>query len=167
MLGLPKDKLTKIREAERVIAFLARPDNTVRVVSLRKYPLLYAESFRSKTFVAQVHLSSHNYTFNMPVELQKYTGITVYKLEGESEVKATDDPVSWLMPANEFYAYRKALRKGEEMPEPPGGIHIYLRKAVFPAALKSLEEMEAGMVSKDIVQLVAARQVSYPGKTTP
>jgi hypothetical protein len=157
LLGLRKEDLARIREPERVLAFLARPDSTVRVVSLRRHPLLYAEAFRNNTFVAQVHLSARNFTFNLPVELQKFLGLQVYKLEGEQQVKATDDPLAWLMPSGEFLAYRKALRNGEKEVEPPGGVHIYLRRALFPTAMKSLEEMEAGRVSKDIAQIIATR----------
>ena len=142
LLGLPRDEMSKLGRPERTLAFLRRPSGAVRVLGVRKYAPLFGEAMSRREALGVATAGTGNGMFALPDLVAEHLGITLRRLEGAT-ARSTDDPVVWFMPEAEYYLYRKSLRSGKPCPDPPGGFHLYLHKALFPQLMPSLEEMEA------------------------
>ena len=132
ILGCSRDDLAKLRRPQRAVAFLARPDHTVRVVGMHRHADLVAQALHRNEVVGIAQVTPTNVTFNIPDAVEEHLGLQTYRRLGKGYVvTGTDDTLAWVMPAVEYYPFRKADREGLPLAQPEGGVHVYLRKSVF------------------------------------
>lgn len=151
ILGCTREDLAKLRRPERAIAFMARPNHTLRVVGMHRSAELVGRALGSNEVVGIAQVTPTNVTFNTPDAVEAHMRLETYRRPGKDYVvTGTDDVVAWMMPAPEYYPYRQATRAGKPYVEPPGGAHVYFRKSLFSNLLPSLEEMEAVAKPRDL-----------------
>ncbi len=132
ILGCTRDDLAKLRRPQRAVAFLARPDNTVRVVGMHRHADLVAQALHRDEVVGIAQVTPTNVTFNIPDAVEEYMGLQTYRRPGKDyAVTGTDDTLAWIMAASEYYPFRRGEREGEPWSQPEGGAHVYIRKSVF------------------------------------
>ncbi len=143
ILGCTRDDLAQLRRPQRAIAFLARPANTLRVVGMHRSAGLVGHALHHNEVVGIAHLTPSNITFNIPDGVEEYMGLQTYRRpEKDYVVTGTDDTVAWIMPANEYYAFRRAEREGRPWIQPEGGAHVYFRKSLFPGLIPDMSQLE-------------------------
>ena len=136
ILGCTQQDLSKLGRPQRKIAFLARPEHTVRVVGMHRQAGLVAQALRQNEIVGIAQVTPTKVTFNIPDAVEEYLGLQTYLRPGKKyTVTGTDDTVAWIIPASEYYPFRTAEREGKPWTQPEGGAHIYLRKSVFSTPL--------------------------------
>lgn len=132
ILGCTREDLAKLGHPQRGIAFLARPERTVRVVGMHRHARLVAQALRQNEVVGIAQVTPTNVTFNIPDAVEEHLGLQTYRRHGKDYVvTGTDDTVAWIMPAGEYYPFRRAEREGRAWTQPEGGNHVYLRKSEF------------------------------------
>ncbi len=142
ILGCSRDDLAKLRRPQRAIAFLARPDQTVRVVGMHRHAELVAHALQHNEIVGIAQVTPTNVTFNIPDAVEVHMGLQTYRRPGkEYVVTGTDDTVAWIVPAGEYYPYRRAEKEGKPWTQPEGGAHVYFRKSIFPTPMPSQEKV--------------------------
>ena len=145
ILGCTREDLAKLRRTQRAIAFLAHPDQTVRVVGMHRHADLVTQALRQNQVVGIAQVTPTNVTFNIPDAVEEYLGLQTYQRPGKDyAVTGTDDTMAWIMLASEYYPFRRAAREGKPWTQPEGGAHVYFRKSLFSTALPSLEVMGEG-----------------------
>ena len=143
ILGCTREDLAKLRRSQRAIAFLARPDNTVRVVGMHRHADLVSQALHRNEVVGIAQLTPTKLTFNIPDAVEEHLGLLTYRRSDEGYVvTGTVDTLAWVMPASEYYPYRRAEREGKPYVPPEGEAHIYFRKSVFTTVAPALSWME-------------------------
>ena len=133
ILGCTRDDLAKLRRPQRAVAFLARPDNTVRVVGMHRHADLVAQALHRNEVVGIAQVTPTNVTFNIPDAVEEHIDMQAYRRSGKDYVvTGTDDTLAWIMPVREYYPFRTAERQGKSWNQPEGAAHVYLRKSLFP-----------------------------------
>ena len=142
ILGCTRKDLAKLRRPQRAVAFLARPDNTVRVVGMHRHADLVAQALHRNEVAGIAQVTPTNVTFNIPDAVEEHLGLLTYRRPGRDYiVTGTDDSLAWIMPVTEYYPFRRAERERTPWVQPEGGAHIYFRKSVFSTTLPGLEAM--------------------------
>ena len=132
ILGCTRENLAKLGRPQRGIAFLARPELTVRVVGMHRHADLVAQALRQNEVVGIAKVTPTKVTFNIPDAVEEHLGLQTYLRPGKKyAVTGRDDTLAWIMPASEYYPFRRAEREGEPWTHPEGGAHIYLRRSLF------------------------------------
>ncbi len=132
ILGCTRDELAKLSRPQRGIAFLARPERAVRVVGRHRHTNLVAQALRQNEVVGVAQVTPTNVTFNIPDAVEEHLGLQTFRRPGKDyAVTGTDDTIAWIMPASDYYPYRRVERQGMPWTQPLGGTHVYLRKSVF------------------------------------
>ena len=143
ILGCTREDLARLQRPQRAIAFLRRPAGMLRVVGMGQSADLAGKGLTSKELVGIAHVTPTKLTFNIPVAVEVHMGLETYRRPGKDHlVTGADDPVAWVMPANEYYPYRRAVREGKPYVPPEGGAHLYFRKSVFPGLMPALDDIE-------------------------
>ncbi len=136
ILGCTREDLAKLRRPQRAVAFLARPDNTVRVVGMHRHADLVAQALHGNEVVGIAQVTPTNVTFNIPDAVEAHLGLLIYRRPGKDYVvTGTDDTLAWAMPASEYYPFRRAEREGKPWIQPEGGTHVYFQKSLFSGQL--------------------------------
>ena len=143
ILGCTREDLAKLRRSQRAIAFLRRPDNTVRVVGMHRHADLVSQALHRNEVVGIAQLNPTKVTFNIPDAVEVHIGLQTYRRLGKDYVvTGTDDSLAWLMPTSEYYHFRRAEREGTLWVQPEGGARVYFCKLVFSRLNLSSEKME-------------------------
>ena len=143
ILGCTREDLAKLRRSQRAIAFLARPEQTVRVVGMHRHADLVAHALHGNEVVGIAQVTPTNVTFNIPDAVEEYLGLQTYQRPGKDyAVTGTDDTMAWIMLASEYYPFRRAAREGKPWTQLEEGAHVYFRKSVFSGLMPSLVELE-------------------------
>ena len=143
LLGVPQPPGGTLTPEERMLAFLDRGPGTVRVINEFASARLFAESLIQHKVIAQA-LPGQTFTFNLPDKVEKFLGM-VTEWDPKSRNTRTLDTLAWIMPEDEYLAYRKATQDGGTYQLPKAGpAPLYLRKATFASTglLRPLKEME-------------------------
>jgi hypothetical protein len=141
LLGVPKATGKPLTPEERMLAFLDRGPGVVRVINIYASARLYGESLTQHKIVAQA-LPGQTFIFNLPDKVEKHLGMQTEWVAQNNNTR-TLDTLAWIIPENEYYAYRQAIREGQAYELPRGGpAHLYLRKANFTGVLRPLRELE-------------------------
>ena len=143
LLGCTREDLAQLRRPQRAIAFLARPVNTLRVIGVHRHANLMGLALRQNQVVGIAQVTPTNVTFNVPDAAEMHMGIQTYRRPAKPyTVTGTDDSLAWIMPADEYYPYRRAVREGKPFVPPREGVHIYFRKALFNDLLPGPQVIE-------------------------
>lgn len=143
ILGCTREELAELRRPQRAIAFLARPDHALRVVGMHRHADIVGKALAAHEVVGISQVTPTNVTFNIPDAVEAYMGLRTYRRTRKSYVvTGTDDTVAWIVPASEYYPFRRAGREGKPWVQPEGGSHVYFRKSFFPGLLPNLAELE-------------------------
>lgn len=141
ILGCTREDLAKLRRTQRAIAFLAHPDQTVRVVGMHRHADLVTQALRQNQVVGIAQVTPTNVTFNIPDAVEEYLGLQTYQRPGKDyAVTGTDDTMAWIMLASEYYPFRRAAREGKPWTQPEGGAHVYLRRSVFSTLMPAVSD---------------------------
>lgn len=145
ILGCTREDLAKLRRSQRAIAFLVRPDSTVRVVGMHRHADLVTQALHRNEVVGIAQVTPTNVTFNIPDAVEEYVGLQTYQRPGKDyAVTGTDDTMAWTMLASEYYPFRRAAREGKPWTQPEGGAHVYFRKSLFPNVQPDLDGVPKG-----------------------
>ena len=145
ILGCTRDELAKLGRPQRGIAFLARPERAVRVVGMHQHANLVAQALRQNEVVGIAQVTPTNVTFNIPDAVEEHLGLQTYRRPGKDYVvTGTDDSMAWIMPASEYYPFRKAEREGRPWTQPERGAHVYLRQSLFAVSMPDLDGVLKG-----------------------
>ena len=145
ILGCTLDELAKLGRPQRGIAFLARPERAVRVVGMHQHANLVAQALRQNEVVGIAQVTPTNVTFNIPDAVEEHLGLQTYRRPGKDYVvTGTDDSMAWIMPASEYYPFRKAEREGRPWTQPERGAHVYLRQSLFAVSMPDLDGVLKG-----------------------
>ncbi len=110
ILGCTREDLAKFRCAQRAIAFLARPDQTVRVVGMHRHADLVAQALHRNRVVGIAQVTPTKVTFNIPDAIEVHMGLQTYGRPGKDYVvTGTVDSLAWFMLAREYYPYRRGV----------------------------------------------------------
>ena len=132
ILGCTREDLAKLGRPQRGIAFLTRPERAVRVVGMHRGARLVAQALLQNEVVGIAQVTPTNVTFNIPDAVEEHLGLQTCRRPGKAYVvTGTDDTMAWVMPASEYYPFRRAEREGRTWTQPEGGNHVYLRKSCF------------------------------------
>ena len=97
-------------------------------------------ALRQNEVVGIAQVTPTNVTFNIPDAVEEYLGPQTYKRPGKDyTVTGTDDTVVWIMPASEYYPFRRAEREGMLWTQPEGGAHMYRRQSLFAVLMPGLD----------------------------
>lgn len=145
LLGCTREEIAQLRRPQRAIAFLSRPDRTLRVVGAHRHAAVLGAALHHNEVVGIAQVTSTNITFNVPDAAEEHMGLQTYRRPGKGyAVTGTDDTIAWIMPAREYYLFRRSEREGKPWTQPEGGAHVYLRKSLFSDALPDVGKMETG-----------------------
>ena len=115
----------------------------LRVVGMYRSAELVGKALGANQVVGTAQLTPSNVTFNVPATVEAHMDLETYRREGKDYVvTGTDDTVAWIMPAGEYYPYRRAEREGRLWVQPEGGAHVYFRKSLFANSLSDLSHLE-------------------------
>ena len=143
ILGCAREDIAKLRRPQRAIAFLARPAQALRVVGMHRHADIVGRALAAHEVVGISQVTPTNVTFSIPDAVEEHMGLETYRRPGKDYVvTGTDDTVAWIMPAGEYYPFRRAEREGKPWLQPLGGAHIYFRKSLFPALMPAVEDLE-------------------------
>ncbi|MDG7029669.1 MAG: hypothetical protein JRN38_05430 [Nitrososphaerota archaeon] len=143
ILGCTREDLVKLRRPQRAIAFLTRPDHTLRVVGMHRHADIVGKSLAAHEVVGIAQVTPTNVTFNVPDAVEAHMDLETYRRpDKDYVVTGSNDVVCWIMPAREYYPYRRAERSGRPWTQPEGGVHVYFRKSLFPDTLPNLPHLE-------------------------
>lgn len=143
ILGCTREDLAKLGRPQRGIAFLARPERTVRVVGMHRHAGLVAQALRQNEVVGIAQVTPTNVTFNIPDAVEEHLCLLTYRREGKDyAVTGTDDTLAWIMPASEYYPFRRAERADKPWNQPEGGAHVYVRKSLFAVVFTNPSHFE-------------------------
>lgn len=79
---------------------------------------------------------------NMPDDAEKHLGVET-KWVPERKARRTLDTLAWIIPSEEYYAYREATKDGKAYEVPPEGpAHVYLVRSNFPGLIESKRSLE-------------------------
>lgn len=164
LIGLPRFSREEWDANRSTVAFLDRGKAGVRVISIFRSAQLFADSIVESKMVAQAVVAS-NLTFNLPDAVERRLGVQT-TFVSERNARRTFNPLAWLVPAEEYYAYREATKDGKPYQIPPAGpAHLYLIKSEWPGLVPSLKSLEGGEpevpASTPLVQVRKAKRVSH------
>ena len=143
ILGCTREDLAQLRRPQRAIAFLVRPANALRVIGLHQHAELMGPALCNNEVVGIAQVTPTSLTFNVPDAAETHMGIQTYRRPGKPyAVTGTDDTLAWIMPADEYYPYRHAIREGRPYVPEKGGAHVYFRKSLFSGSSLNPSEME-------------------------
>ena len=115
----------------------------VRVINELASARLFAESLIQHKVIAQA-LPGQTFTFNLPDKVEKFLGMQT-EWDPKSRNTRTLDTLAWIMPEEEYLAYRRATQDGGTYQLPKAGpAPLYLRKATFAGTglMRSLRDLE-------------------------
>ncbi len=145
LLGCTREDLAGLRRPQRAIAFLSRPANTLRVIGVHRHAGLVGQALHDNEVVGMAQLTPTNVTFNVPDAVEAHMGLQTYRRPGKDYVvTGTDDTLAWIVPATEYYPFRRAEREGRPWAQPEGGAHVYFRKSLFSGMFPDVGEIETG-----------------------
>jgi hypothetical protein len=99
---------------------------------MHRHADLVTQALRQNQVVGIAQVTPTNVTFNIPDAVEEYLGLQTYQRPGKDyAVTGTDDTMAWIMPASEYYPFRRAEREGRTWSQPGAGAQVYLRKSVF------------------------------------
>lgn len=143
LMGVPPplDKGEKPDPARRTLAFLDRGTGRVRVISLFRSAKVFAEAVEKQRLIGQAQVSDKLY-LNLPDAVETHLNLKRWFVP-ERRSQRTNDMLAWMIPGDEYYAWREATQDGSayEMPS-SGPAHIYLVKSYFPGLLPARKSLE-------------------------
>lgn len=143
ILGCTREDLVGLNKPQRGIAFLARPNQTLRAVGMHRHHEIVGRALATHEVVGVALVTPTNLTFNVPDSVEEYVGLQTYRRPGKDYVvTGSDDTVCWIMPASEYYPFRRADREAKPYAEPPDGAHVYFRKSLFSTLFPTVKDLE-------------------------
>lgn len=145
LMGVPPplDKGEKPDPARRTLAFLDRGPGRVRVISLFRSAKVFAEAVEKRRLIGQAQVSDKLY-LNLPDAVETHLNLKRWFVP-ERRSQRTNDMLAWMIPGDEYYAWREATQDGSSYELPTSGpAHIYLVKSYFPGLLPSRKALEGG-----------------------
>ena len=142
LLGSSAEDLKGLHRPARSLAFLARGQGTLRVLSLFRSSDLLQREMRENRVVATAQLTD-KLVFNIPAAVEEYLGLVSFPRETPS-TRGTDDMIVWFIPEEEYYEYRDLTRDKSPFSALSSGQtpRVYLTKSIFSALRPSLSEEE-------------------------
>ena len=94
-IGSPsREDLAKLRRSQRLIAFLTRPDISVRVVGMHQHADLLSQALHRNEVAGIARVTPTKVTFNIPGAEEAYIGLQTYQRPSkDNAVTGTDDVV--------------------------------------------------------------------------
>jgi hypothetical protein len=163
LMGVPPplEKGERPDPARRTLAFLDRGPGRVRVISLFRSAQVFAEAVEERRLIGQAQVSDKLY-LNLPDAVEDHLNLKRWFVP-ERRSQRTNDMLAWMIPAEEYYAWREATQDRSPHVLPPSGpANIYLVKSYFPGLLPSKESMEG-----QVKGAVSSRRPSLAASDTP
>lgn len=142
LLGIVRDELKTLAKPYRTLVGIKGQPGWVRMVNGRQHADLVAQEMNANRVLGVVLLND-TLIFRVPATITAWLGVETFPREHPGSL-GTDDVIAWLVPENEYYAYREATRGGKAYrfdPKAPPA-HVYMVKSHFPGLGPSVEEME-------------------------
>jgi hypothetical protein len=140
LIGCTQEALANLERPGWNLAFLNRGPGRLRVVGAYHSAELVAQEVKSNRVVALVPLSK-KLIFGLPVVVADYLGLDT--LPHVARLEGWQDPLAWVVPAEEFYAYRRRELEGGTEPKPdPSDTHVFLTRSVFHGLFPPLRQIE-------------------------
>ena len=143
------------------ITFVARGPGIARAIATHlSREALAVESVRERLLASARPGARH--LFSLPAAHLAHLGVSV-SVRGPRAGKGTDDQILWFLPAEEYYAYRKAEVEGTPWHGPSlgGSAHLYLSKALLPPP-RTMGALAATEDQIEEVEWKAATEAFHP-----
>lgn len=140
LLGFTPD-VAAMEKPARTLAFLSRGERALRVISPYRCGELYTRELAQHNVVATTYVNTARMIFHFPEPAERYLGVSLYQ-GFRPGVAGTDESIAWVASAEEVVSHRKRERLGRASPILDGSFPVYITKAIFPALLPPVSELE-------------------------